>query len=88
MTGPRCATCAPCSVCVLSSHSIARAEALYSTGSVTRLKSADNAIIAIPTQNSAGKVLINRIPAIITHVDHIDENCTMGTSAERIFSGA
>ena len=46
------------------------------------------AIIAIPIQKSAGKVFITKIPAITTQVDHIDENCTIGTNAERIFNGA
>ena len=48
---------------------MARDEALYSTGRVMIEKSADTAIIAIPTQKSAGKVLIVRIPRIMTHVE-------------------
>ena len=67
-----------------------RAECVAVNGVIILVIAIDNAPVlhGAGTQNSAGKVLINRIPAIITHVDHIDENCTMGTSAERIFSGA
>ena len=78
----------PCSVPLLSSHFMALAEALYSTGSVTMENRAETAIMAMPAQNRYGNVLITSIPATITHVDHVEENCMAGTRAERILSGA
>lgn len=73
-----------------SSHSIARVEALYSTGRVTIENIADIAIIAIPIQHTVvlPEKAIRAIPARITQVAILDANCTIGTSDERSTSGA
>lgn len=42
----------------------------------------------IPANNNCGKVFTIKIPASNTQVIIEDENCTTGTKAERIFSGA
>ena len=83
-------SCTPCNVRLDSSHSRARAEALYSTGRVTIENRADIAISAIPIQHTVVPLpaAISAIPPMITHVAMRDEKFTMGTSAERITSGA
>lgn len=83
-------SCSPCNVRLDSSHSKARAEALYSTGNVTIENTADIAIIAIPIQHTIvlPEKAIRAIPARITHVAMLDANCTIGTSDERNTSGA
>ena len=42
----------------------------------------------IPASNSCGIVCTVKIPMSNIQVIMLEENCTMGTSAERIFSGA
>ena len=42
----------------------------------------------IPIQNRAGNVERVKIPINNTICAHMEENCTMGTKADRIFSGA
>ena len=42
----------------------------------------------IPANNSCGMVCTVIIPMSSTHDMMLDENCTIGTSAERILSGA
>ena len=80
--------CESSSVRVERNQSSARDEALYSTGRVMTEKSAEAAIIRIPTQNSAGKVLIVSIPRIITHVEKREVIEINGTNFERISSQA
>ena len=72
------------------SHSSARAEALYSTGSVTSEKIADMAIMPTPIQHSRAfcVVVMSTSPRMMTHVAAVEENCTTGTSCERSVSGA
>ncbi len=73
-----------------SSHTSARAEALYSTGSVTSEKSADMAIMPTPIQHRRAFCVAERMPRPIrmTHVAMRDEKLTTGTSCERSTSGA
>ena len=72
------------------SHSTARAEALYSTGSVTSEKRADMAIMPTPIQHSSSFCVEARMtrPRMMTHVAAVEANCTTGTSCERSVSGA
>ena len=72
----------------LLNHTNARWLALISTGNVIKLKRVVMAKRQIPANNNCGKVFTIKIPASNTQVIIEDENCTTGTKAERIFSGA
>ena len=83
-------SCAPCIVRLDSSHSRARAEALYSTGRVMSEKRADMAISATPIQHTSSLRVVasSTRPSRMTHVAADEANCTTGTSCERNTSGA
>ena len=72
------------------SHSTARAEALYSTGSVTSEKTADMAIMPTPIQHRISFCVEARMtrPKMMIHVAADEANCTTGTNCERSTSGA
>ena len=72
----------------ICNHARARRLASISTGNVMKLKSVVDAKSIIPANSSCGMVCTVRIPIRSTHVMMLDENCTKGTSAERIFNGA
>ena len=72
----------------VSSHLTARALALISTGSVTKLKSVVRANRPIPIQMSEGKMLMNTTPASNTQETMLLEKDTTGTRALRMRSQA
>ena len=80
----------PAGGCTESGRWVLRAEALYSTGSVTIEKRADIEIMAIPIQQTVvlPENVIRPIPIKITHVAMLEANCTTGTNAERKTKGA